>query len=404
MRLRTKFILLVVLLHATLLVLSFMVWRSTPLVFILSEAVLVGSLAISWSLYRQLIRPLRMLMEGIEAIRDKDFTVKFRPTGKYEMDQLIDVYNRMIDELRAERTRQEEQHFFLDRLIQTSPTGIIILDFDGRVQQVNPAAAPLLSEELFAFLRALPTGGSRVVKLHGVHTYKLQKSQFMDRGFPRQFVMIEELTAELLAAEKDTYGKVIRMMAHEVNNTIGPVNSIIQTVSAGHPLPPPLHEALTAAFQRNQHLNHFVRNFAELVKLPPPVLQPVDLHLIAVSVAQLMSSQFPVTLTLSPGSFMVSADVLQMEQALVNIVKNAIEAIDGSGAVNISSSGRCLVVTDNGRGIPADAPLFTPFYSTKKDGQGIGLTLVREILVQHGCEFSLLTSEGVTRFTIQFPD
>jgi signal transduction histidine kinase len=344
-------------------------------------------------------------MEGIDAIRDKDFTVKFRPTGKYEMDQLIDVYNRMIEELRAERTLQEEQHFFLHRLIETSPAGIVILDYDEQVQAVNPAAAPLLSDELLVLLRALPPGGTRVVKLGGVHTYKLQKAHFMDRGFPSHFVMIQELTAELLAAEKNTYGKVIRMMAHEVNNTIGPVNSIIQSVLASHPLPPSLQDALTAAYTRNQHLNHFVRNFAELVKLPPPVFRSFDLHPLLVSLARLMTSdRVPIHLPLQPGVLLVRADEHQIEQALVNILKNAIEAIEETGAVTISTTGRLLTITDTGPGIPAGAPLFTPFYSTKKDGQGIGLTLVREILVQHEIEFSLQTvAPGETRFTLQFP-
>jgi signal transduction histidine kinase len=264
-----------------------------------------------------------------------------------------------------------------------------------------------LSDDLLTQVSTLPTGGTRVVKPGGVHTYKLQKSHFMDRGFARQFVMIEELTAELLAAERNTYGKVIRMMAHEVNNTIGPVNSIIQSVLAGHPLPPLLQDALTAAATRNQHLNLFVRNFADLVKLPPPVLRPVDLNALVASVARLMSSgPIPVLLELAPGPLIVQADEAQLEQALVNIVKNAIEAIEGTGVVTITSAGRCLVVSDTGRGIPASASasIFSPFYSTKKDGQGIGLTLVREILVQHGVEFSLQTAApGETRFTMQFP-
>lgn len=412
MRLRTKYILLIVLLHATLLVLSFFVWRCTPLIFILSEVVLIVSLVLSWGLYQQLIRPLRLLMDGVEAIKDKDFTVKFRPTGKYEMDLLISVYNGMIDELRAERTRQEEQHFFLEKLIQTSPTGIIILDYDQQVTEVNPKAAEILSEDLLTIVRALAPGSSRVLKLGGIHTYKLQKSHFMDRGFPRHFVMIEELTAELLAAEKNTYGKVIRMMAHEVNNTIGPVNSIIQSVLGERPslLGSPLLEALQAAQARNQHLNLFVRNFAELVKLPEPYLKPIDLHPLVLSVTRLMSVTagmrgVRLETDLTPGVLLVNADEHQLEQALINIVKNAIEAIDGDGVVRLHTAHRRLVVSDTGKGISASeqALLFSPFYSTKRDGQGIGLTLVREILLQHGFDFSLSTvAPGRTEFVVVF--
>lgn len=166
-------------------------------------------------------------MNGVEAIKDKDFNVKFVNTGKYEMDQLINVYNQMIDYLREERTRQEQQHFFLDKLIETSPTGIIILDYDEKVQQVNPKACELLDidekqvigkaiEEVtipvMQEIRQLKSGEAKTISLNGIHTFKLQKSHFIDRGFPRSFVMIEELTTEILAAEKKAYGKVIHMM------------------------------------------------------------------------------------------------------------------------------------------------------------------------------------------------
>jgi two-component system nitrogen regulation sensor histidine kinase NtrY len=97
-----------------------------------------------FSLYGQLIRPIKMLLQGIEALKDRDFNVKFLPTGKHEVDQLINVYNQMIDELRTERTQQEEQHFFLEKLIYTSPTGIIILDHDDCIQQLNPKALQIL--------------------------------------------------------------------------------------------------------------------------------------------------------------------------------------------------------------------------------------------------------------------
>jgi two-component system, NtrC family, nitrogen regulation sensor histidine kinase NtrY len=418
MRLRIKFITMVVLLHATALVLTFVIFCEHPLLFILSEAVILLSLVFSWNLYLQLIRPLRLLMDGVDAIKDKDFTVKFRRTGKYEMDQLIDVYNHMIEELRSERTLQEEQHFFLEKLIQTSPTGIIILDYDDQVQQINPKAAEILSipetartlpEEVVRPLLDLADGSSRVIKLGGVRTFRLQKSHFMDRGFARRFIMLEELTVELLAAEKNTYGKVIRMMAHEVNNTIGPVNSIIQSVLAEQLLRDPLRQALGAARDRNQNLNLFVRNFAELVKLPPPNKQRVDLHTLLGGVITLMhpsAAERSIRLELDGASFHLSADVQQMEQALVNIIRNAIESIDREGVIHlhVDPSGRRLIIADTGRGISQEDSehLFSPFYSTKKDGQGIGLTLVREILLQHGFEFSLKTiAVGKTEFNIK---
>jgi two-component system nitrogen regulation sensor histidine kinase NtrY len=144
MTLRAQYIFLIILLHLTTLVLSFLIFEDNKLFFIISEAVILLSLYFSIRLYRALVQPLQLILSGIEAIKNKDFNVKFLATGKKEMDQLIDVYNRMIDELRAERRVQEEQHYFLDKLIQSSPTGILILDFEGRVERINPKGLDLL--------------------------------------------------------------------------------------------------------------------------------------------------------------------------------------------------------------------------------------------------------------------
>jgi two-component system nitrogen regulation sensor histidine kinase NtrY len=430
MKLRTKYILFVVILHLLTLVLAWFIFIDNKVYFIIAEAFVIISAAVAIQLYRQLVLPLKMLLQGIEAIKDKDFNVKFLSTGKLEVDALIDVYNQMMDELRTERTRQEQQHFFLEKLIHTSPTGIIILDFDDRIQQVNPKAqqalgmsekalvGELISElehPVFAQIKALKSGETMVVKPDGLSSFKLQKSHFIDRGFSRHFVMMEDLTAEILAAEKKVYGKVIRMMAHEVNNTIGPVNSIMQSAMKTDQLWmshdfDPLKDALQVAMDRNQNLNLFMRNFADLVKLPQANKQPLVLQNLIGSLVKLMSiraEEKGVTLNvnLPEEPITIKADEQQLEQAFINIVKNAIEAIDDKGSITftIYSKEKKLVITDTGKGISTEESnnLFTPFFSTKKDGQGIGLTLVREIMLNHGFEFSLKTvAERQTEFVV----
>jgi len=432
MKLRTKYILFVVVIHAVALALTWFIFNGNKIWFMVSEVFVIISLVVAWRLYVQLLQPLKTLMQGVEAIKDRDFNVKFLSTGKHEMDQLIAVYNQMMDELRMERTRQEQQHFFLEKLIFTSPTGIIILDYDDNVQQINPKALQLLgltADEIRGYpvdhfqhpllqrVKQLNSGEAVVIKPDGINTFKLQKSHFIDRGFSRHFIMIEDLTTEILAAEKNVYGKVIRMMAHEVNNTVGPVNSIIQSALKtdrlweGHQSNP-LKDALQIAMDRNQNLNLFMRNFAELVKLPPANKKPVDLHQLLISVAKLMEIKagekaIDFDLALAEGCFIISADEQQMEQVLINIVKNAIEAISDKGTVtfNTEPSKKRMTITDTGAGIDAGntANLFSPFYSTKKDGQGIGLTLVREILINHDFDFSLKTiTSKKTAFTIIF--
>lgn len=427
MKLQIKYILFVGLIHLVTLVLTFLVFKHDWLFFIASEVLVILSLVAFWQLYRQLISPLKTLMQGIDAIRDRDFNIKFIKTGKYEMDQLIGVYNAMIDELREERTRQEQQHFFLEKLINTSPTGIIVLDFDECIHQINPKALQLLNLEEKYLLRQpvhsifhpllqeisrLRSGESRTVHVNGIETYKLQKSHFIDRGFARYFIMLEELTSEILAAEKKAYGKVIRMMAHEVNNTVGPVNSILQSTLQTQENSTAITRALQVAIDRNQNLNLFMRNFADIVRLPQPQIKPTDLHQLLRNTGQLMELKagekaIEFVFELSGESFFVQADTLQLEQALINIVKNAIEAIQDKGHIHMitDTRSRSLIIRDNGKGIAPEVAdqLFSPFFSTKKDGQGIGLTLTREILLNHGFEFTLKTeAPGNTAFTIHF--
>lgn len=420
MKLKTKYILFVVILHLICLVLSYFIFQQEKLVFMLTEVAILTSVVISISLYKQLISPLGYLKQGISAIKDKDFNVKFLATGKKEVDELVDVYNKMIDELRAERTRQEEQHFFLEKLIQTSPTGIITLDFDKQIKQINPKALEILKvnpDLLEAHIHDMKTGTSKMIRVDGLQSYKVQKSKFIDRGFERIFIMMEEVTAEIFAAEKGVYNKVIRMMAHEVNNTIGPVNSIINTALAQQSLwindeELMLKNAMKVAAERNQNLNVFMRNFADLVKLPKANCKPLDLVSLLISITELM--HFTVSERnikfefLTPDTpFIINADVEQMEQAIINIIKNAIEAINRNGIIKIyiNVENYSLNITNSGNGISSENEemLFSPFFTTKKDGQGIGLTLVREILLNHNYGFKLKTY-GVddTRFEIKF--
>jgi two-component system nitrogen regulation sensor histidine kinase NtrY len=429
MKLSTKYILFVVLVHMVTITLTWFIFDN-KLFFIASEAFIILSLVIAMRLYAELIKPLKYLMQGVEAIKDKDFNVKFLPTGKPELDQLVGVYNQMIDQLRTERTRQEQQHFFLEKLIHTSPTGIVILDHDNRINQLNPKALQILnthealvkglfiyelSQPLFIQISQLEIGQSVVVKPDGVNTYKLQKAHFIDRGFARQFIMIEELTAEILAAEKNVYGKVIRMMAHEVNNTIGPVNSIMQSALTTTRLwdnhqNNNVKDALQVAVDRNQNLNLFMRNFAELVKLPKPNKKPVDLHRVLHNVTGLMMARakergIKIEFDMTDKAVTIQADEQLLEQVFINIVKNSMEAIGSDGVIQITLNKKKLIISDTGHGISEEnsAKLFTPFFSTKKDGQGIGLTLVREILLSHGFEFSLTTIEwDKTEFMISW--
>lgn len=417
MTLKLKYIIFITALLLICLVLSYFIFEEHKLLFILSELLIIACAVIAISLYKQLIQPLMNLQQGITAIKDQDFNVKFRPTGQLEVDELVEVYNHMIDALRIERTAQQEQHFFLEKLIQTSPTAIIIMDFDGQLTQANPKAAEMLAATpgLADQLNTVETGNSKIIRIDGIRTFKIQKSKFIDRGFERRFIMMEEVTAEIFEAEKNVYSKVIRMMAHEVNNTIGPVNSIISSALDQKHLwnkeaDQLLKNALQIAIERNQNLNGFMRNFAELVKLPVANRQQLDLTTLLKSLRALMQyaaeeRHISLLLNIPDTPYLILADLQQIEQALINIVKNALESIGRGGGIRIElhPEKQMLKIIDDGPGISETERdlLFSPFYSTKKDGQGIGLTLVREIFLNHGYQFSLRTvASGQTEFSI----
>lgn len=427
MKISTKFISFIVIIHAVAVGLSLYIFREKPLFFILSEVFVLLSLFLAWRLYQDLIQPLKLLMTGVEAIKDRDFNVKFLKTGKYEMDNLIEIYNQMIDQLRTERIQQQEQHYFLEKLVNTSPTGILMLDFDENITALNPKAQEMLGIEakkvlqkpiatiahpVLQALSQLKTGESRTITFNGVETFKCQKAHFMDRGFPRYFVMLEELTAEILAAEKNAYGKVIRLMAHEVNNSIGAVNSILDSTLSYLEHNPDVQSAVQIAVQRNEHLNHFMRNFADIVRLPLPHKEQLELNELVRNIAQLMEfnarqREIRFSFELDSQPVWVWADRQQMEQVLVNVVKNALESIGKNGQVTFKTTNlpTQLEIRDNGLGIAPEIAdqLFSPFFSTKRNGQGVGLTLVREIMANHDFGVSLRTEKaGETVFRVQF--
>ncbi len=431
--LRTRFILYLVFVHLLFAGLAIYLLTKSPLWLLAVEFVFLASLALGFRLIRNLFGTIELINTGAQFIEDSDFTSRFREVGQPEMDRLIHVYNQMVDTLRNERTRMQEQNYFLEKVMTASPSGIITLDFDGKIAMANRAAERMLMQENGEILgktlaelsspfaqaaATVPCGESRMLSLGGRRKVKCQRSQFLDRGFAREFLVLEELTEELRQTEKTAYEKVIRMMSHEVNNSIGSANSLLHS---GLLYANQLRDedrgdftmALEVAIGRTQHLNSFLRRFADVFRIPAPQMQSCDIQSLIEQILFLFRSDFETrsiqVIRETGASFTVLADRSQMEQVFVNIIKNAMEAVGNDGWIRIRtgiSAGRNFIeIADNGCGISDQvrANLFTPFYSTKENGQGIGLTLVQEILDVHGFEFSLDGPTGSpTRFSIFF--
>jgi two-component system, NtrC family, nitrogen regulation sensor histidine kinase NtrY len=422
---KTKYIAYIAVVHLVLVLLVYKLLFENKALFIASEVFLLLSAGMSIVLYNNFMQPIQFVKSGIEAIKDKDFSIKFVPTGKGEVDVLIEVYNMMIDQLREERIKLNEQHFFLEKLIEASPISIIILDYDDRIESLNSKGKNQLGRDndaligkkleetdlpLLTELAGILDGESRMIKTNGIATFKAQRSHFMDRGFRRSFLMIEELTNEILESEKNAYGKVIKMMAHEVNNTLGATDSILQTTT--HLLPDTdyrdIKDALHVASERNHQLTRFMRNFADVVRLPAPAPERTDMGQLIRDVAIFMQNAASVrnikVQSEAPENVFWNVDKGQMEQVLINVIKNAVEACESGQEVHIGATADRIVIRNNGKPIDQEVStkLFNPFFSTKRDGQGIGLTLTREILGNHGFDFALETRpDGWTEFRIE---
>jgi nitrogen fixation/metabolism regulation signal transduction histidine kinase len=467
MKLRTRLGAYLLLLHLPLFGCATLLLPQQPAGFVGAELALLATLALGWRLMRQALEPLGYTRRFRDLLQDQQYANRLaepgRAAGGNELGELVGVFNAMLAALHRERLAIGEQQGFLDRLLEATPAAVLVFDFDHAISLVNASAAALLgfdaphgrplsdwveakasfahaldtrsrarARELAGQLDALPLGEPRILTDLDGRRYRAQRGQFFDRGFARHFLMVEELTAELEDSERATYARLIRVLAHEVNNTVAATGSVLDSLltyrgqlderDAGD-----FATAIVAVKRRNTSLGEFIERFTRVVKMPAPELRPANLKEVMDDILWLNREQCnsrgvklgwqrcdPVPPLL--------LDVQLTEQALLNIVKNAVEAIDeknaldgargGAGGgdirIELADEGRRvrLSVVDSG-GLLAQAPvrqLFTPFFTTKKGGQGIGLMFVREVLQRHGCTWALAPgAPGETRFDIWFP-
>ncbi|WP_321330891.1 ATP-binding protein [uncultured Bacteroides sp.] len=429
MRLKSLFGILAFLLLSILALLTYVAVHSAPWLFYTLEGLIALTFVFLLFFYRKIVKPLHTIGSGMELLREQDFSSRLSPVGQAEADRVVNVFNRMMEQLKNERLRLREQNHFLDLLINASPMGVVITTLDEEVSQLNPMAInmmgvkledalgkklPEIDSALAIELATIPRGGSITIRLNDSSIYKCTRSSFIDRGFQHPFFLVERLTEEVIKAEKKAYEKVIRMIAHEVNNTTAGITSILDTVEqtlCEEGNRDELCEVIRVCTDRCFSMSRFITRFADVVKIPDPHLSLVDLNELALSCKRFMEGMCAdrnIMIRLEGEKLPeVKLDASLFEQVLVNIIKNAAESIDHNGEITIRTLYPTTIeVVDNGRGISKESEpkLFSPFFSTKPNGQGIGLIFIREILSRHGCTFSLRTySDGLTRFRIIFP-
>ncbi|WP_305823007.1 sensor histidine kinase [Massilia brevitalea] len=428
-----------------------------PVWFVAAEALLLGSLVLGFALLRRALEPLGYTRRFHDLLQDGHYANRLAAPASRELEELVAMFNTMLAALHRERLAAGEQQGFLDRLLEATPGAVLVFDFDGAVSLVNASALALLgierpqghalpawlagtaplahgldargrerSLDLIAQLDALPLGDSRLLTDLEGRRYRAQRGQFYDRGFARHFLMVEELTAELEDSERATYAKLVRVLAHEVNNTVAATRSVLDSLlfyrsQLAESDAADFATAIEAVKRRNLSLGEFIDRFTRVVKMPAPELRPVRMKEMVDDILWLnreLCASRGITLRWRRCDDVpaVALDAQLMEGALLNIVKNAIEAVAARQAAGVAGGQVELSLERDGDGVVlavfdsadllGEVPprqLFTPFFSTKQGGQGIGLMFVREVLMRHGFAYSLAsTGHGETRFAIRF--
>lgn len=245
----------------------------------------IAFLLIFWLIFnRKIVKPLELIGNGMDLLREQDFSSRLTQVGQFEADRVVNIFNRMMDQLKNERLRLREQNHFLDLLIQASPMGVVIVDFDGRITQVNPMAVKMFglpAEQLHGCklaevqaalakeLARMKRDETAVVRLNDSNIYKCTCTTFTDSGFPHPFYLMERMTDELMRAEKKAYEKVIRMIAHEVNNTTAGITSALdsawQVLSEEQGMDD-LCGMMRVCMERCYSMSRFITRFADVVK------------------------------------------------------------------------------------------------------------------------------------------
>lgn len=427
MSIKRHFIFWTIIVATITIALSFMAATHGIFALYASEFLTLAVFIFLLRFYKKIIKPFQTLSEGMNLLQEQDFNTRLNKVQQAESDQIIETFNQMVDQLKNERLQLQEQDYFLNLLINASPMGVVVLSLNQEVSIANPTFAQvvdipvkeMIGKRLDTFdspflkrLSQIPETKAQIIRLKSNSTYKCTHASFADKGFRRSFFLIEILTEEISLVEKQSYEKVIRVISHEVNNTITGVTSTLDILK--DELPDKNDRALlVACIDRQFSLAQFITRFANVVKIPQPDLHPTSLLELLNSCKQIMEyscheHRIDLSIHSQAGNPIQLIDATLMEQVIINIIKNSIESIGEGGFIRLEiPDEQSIEIIDNGQGITPEQQddLFTPFYSTKPQGQGIGLMLIKEILTKHHCYFSLCTHpDQTTHFLIHFPE
>ncbi|MGA7541309.1 MAG: ATP-binding protein [Steroidobacteraceae bacterium] len=374
---------------------------------------------VGW-LARRLAQPWTRVLDavssGIGSLKDRDFSVSITPGGSRELIELVSAYNSLGDLLRRERLDIYQRELLLDTVLQTTPLALTLTNAAGRIVYGNIAArqllrggrkleglalGALLEESPTALREALQGEGDRLftMEIDGEpEVYHLSRRGFVLNGQPHELLLLKQLTRELAAQEVIVWKKVIRVIAHELNNSLAPIRSLAHsgTLLAAGAESAELERVFATIGERASHLAIFIEGYAKFAKLPKPRPSPVAWPTFLARIAATQAFSIEGSLPQREASF----DVGQLEQVMINLLKNAAESGSAPEAITVSvhprAQGFLIEVADRGAGLSEQVlrDALLPFFSTKPSGTGLGLTLCREIVEAHGGRLTLANRTG----------